>query len=91
MSKDNGGPAFPGLNAVFTGLDSDGGERYETEPISGMTLRDYFAAKASEEDIQKFMPHHSSFQGVAITEHLAVTRQQARYMHADQMLLERAK
>lgn len=38
--------AFPGLNAQFTGLSSDGEERYEIAPSGGMTLRDYFAAKA---------------------------------------------
>ena len=48
MSKDTGGPAFPSLNAVCTGLDSDGGERWDTEPSGGMTLRDYFAAKAMQ-------------------------------------------
>ena len=41
-------PAFPSLNAVCTGLDSDGGERWDTEPSGGMTLRDYFAAKAMQ-------------------------------------------
>ena len=47
MSKKcTGGPAFPTLNAVMTGIDSDGVERWETEPNGGMTLRDYFAAKA---------------------------------------------
>ena len=46
MSKDTGGPAFPSLNAECTGLDSDGFERLDTEPSGGMTLRDYFAAKA---------------------------------------------
>ncbi|WKB53007.1 hypothetical protein [Eleftheria terrae] len=44
--KDNGGPAFPGLNPAMTGIDSDGFERWETEPSGGMSLRDYFAAKA---------------------------------------------
>ena len=48
MSKDTGEPAFPSLNAVCTGLDSDGGERWDTEPSGGMTLRDYFAAKAMQ-------------------------------------------
>ena len=47
MSNINtGGPAFPGLNAEFTGISSDGQERYEIQPSGGMTLRDYFAAKA---------------------------------------------
>lgn len=43
-----GGPAFPSLNAEMTGIDSDGNERWDTEPSGGMTLRDYFAAKAMQ-------------------------------------------
>jgi hypothetical protein len=42
MSKDTGGPAFPtgiGLNADKTWIGSGSG---------GMTLRDYFAAKAMQ-------------------------------------------
>ena len=35
MSANNGGPAFP--------LSTSG---YGTDPVNGMTLRDYFAAKA---------------------------------------------
>ena len=47
MSDINtGGPAFPCLEAAMTGISSDGEERWETEPHGGMTLRDYFAAKA---------------------------------------------
>jgi hypothetical protein len=47
MSNTNtGGTAFPGLNAEFTGITSDGEERYEIQPSGGMTLRDYFAAHA---------------------------------------------
>lgn len=44
--KSTGGPAFPGLNAEMTGIDSDGSERFDIEPSGGMTLRDYFAAHA---------------------------------------------
>lgn len=40
--------AFPGLNAEFTGIDSDGFDRYAVQPTGGMTLRDYFAAKAMQ-------------------------------------------
>ena len=38
----NGGPAFPSKNRVFR----QGYETNEFEPVGGMTLRDYFAAKA---------------------------------------------
>lgn len=47
MSEINdGGPAFPCLEATVTGIDSDGNERLDTEAHGGMSLRDYFAAKA---------------------------------------------
>ena len=46
----------------------------------GMTLRDYMAIHASEEDVQSIL----EFNGM-------VSRRQARYMHADARLLERAK
>ena len=45
----------------------------------GMTLRDYMAIHASEDDINR------------VLEYNMITRQQARYMHADAMLLERNK
>lgn len=45
----------------------------------GMTLRDYMAIHASEEDINR------------VLEYNMITRQQARYMHADAMLQERNK
>lgn len=42
MTKDTGGPAFP----VQSYVNADG-ETFESEP-QGMTLRDYFAAKAMQ-------------------------------------------
>jgi hypothetical protein len=69
MSKDNGGPAFGELQQVGDVAMRDG----------GLSIRDYFAAHASEEDIAR------------VLEYNMITRQQARYMHADSMLLERAK
>lgn len=47
-AKPTGGPAFPSLNPTMTGIDSDGTERWETEPCGGLTMRDYFAAKAMQ-------------------------------------------
>ena len=45
----------------------------------GMTLRDYMAIHASEDDIARVLEYNMT------------TRQQARYMHADAMLAERGK
>lgn len=77
MSKDNGGPAFPMGANEYSG----------TGPELGMTLRDYFAAKATDEDIKSRM-------WVRVTRHAfrkAMTREQAKYAYADAMLLERNK
>ncbi|MCA3152072.1 MAG: hypothetical protein ING77_12930 [Rhodocyclaceae bacterium] len=67
MSKDNGGPAFP-----FHHFDLAEGE-------GGMTLRDYFAAKA----LQGF----AAGPGGVNTEKYA----QLAYRLADAMLAERSK
>jgi len=48
MSKNNGGPAFPGLHP----------SKECTYKDSGMTLRDYFAAKA----MQTLLSHHLAYQ-----------------------------
>lgn len=88
---NDGGPAFPSLNPTFTGISSDGEERWETEPHGGMTLRDYFAATASDQDV--------SFQGEILREQISRSkgigvlpdywRATARFMHADAMLAAR--
>ena len=86
MTTNTGGPAFP------TGTGGN------TPYSNGMALRDFFAAKASEEDIKYWMP-----MGVMVTKVRAVeagfksiyeepgmySREQARYRFADAMLKER--
>jgi hypothetical protein len=83
--KDTGGPAFPHSRL---GSDAD-----------GMTLRDYFAAKASDADIED-LRERTKRQQVSINSmgrreiSLVVPRdwrQIARYIHADAMLAEREK
>ena len=44
MSNNTGGPAFPTKRRV----QRDGYLTNEYEPVGGMTLRDYFAAKAMQ-------------------------------------------
>ena len=71
MSKDNGGPAFP--------------ENWNGQQVSGMTLRDYFAAKA--------------LAGLAANPSMISARDSgaisyvvgAAYAVADAMILERAQ
>ena len=93
---NDGGPAFPQLDVEVV---SD--HAAVTKASGGASLRDYFAAAATEEDIQEWIP---ATQGTAIQ--LAATigidstdwanacrrlRCWARYQHADAMLAEREK
>lgn len=64
MSTNNGGPAFP---VAFT-----------TTPLTGMTLRDYFAALAMQSMLRE---------GYQLMQHIAYDA----YEMADQMLKERDK
>ena len=83
---NNGGPAFPCLEATVTGIDSDGHERVDTEAHGGMTLRDYFAAKA----MAAFIGAHITRNGRSDHWPEADVAQYA-YDLADAMLAERAK
>ena len=73
MSKDNGGPAFP-----FGQTDSESGQLVNGWGSEGMTLRDYFAAKAliGWRDCSSTTYEQDA---------------QAAYAMADAMLAERAK
>jgi hypothetical protein len=72
-THDNGGPAFP---YAFHFPEQDG----EPSGISlGMTLRDWFAGRATEQDIE----HHQCSSAWRIT------REQAKYAYADAMLAAR--
>jgi hypothetical protein len=77
MSKDNGGPAFP---VALENYDMSG---YCGE---GMTLRDYFAAKALN-GLLAGCPHDGSVRQHMTGELWAA----AAYRAADAMLAERAK
>ncbi len=50
MSTPNtdGGPAFPSTESYYTGSSQDGDRQLEIGSAGGMTLRDYFAAKAMQ-------------------------------------------
>lgn len=69
MSERDGGPAFPGLGWV----SRDSGDIV----LDGMTLRDYFAAKAMQATVDPARPY---------TQIAALA-----YQVADAMLKERAK
>jgi hypothetical protein len=90
--KDTGGPAFPVVGHMY-------GEKLGGQLDHGMTLRDYFAAMASDADIEA-LRERTKRKEVQISSmgrreiSLVVPRewrQIARYMHADAMLAERSK
>ena len=70
MSKDNGGPAFP--------CDYEGSTRSDA---SGLSIRDYFAAKAMQGIIAAVGYHRGEVDFVA----------ESAYDCADAMLKERCK
>lgn len=91
MSKDNSGPAFPS-QIRNDGKDSLSGFTHEEIPAGttsnygGMSLRDYFAAKAMQAAITGIsnMSLEDAERACLRTSHLA-------YVIADAMLAERAK
>lgn len=91
MSKKNtGGPAFPTENAHQTGTS--------TWHEEGMTLRDYFAAIASEEDINAHIwkGHDEDFvmtdgygAKTVVKRQAMWSREEAKFLYADAMLKAR--
>lgn len=67
----HGGPAFP--------LPLGGANRAEPEQSGGMSLRDYFAAKAMQALIDKYEGEDGSMHGIA----------ESAYAYADEMLKAR--
>ena len=85
MTTNTGGPAFPG-------------EAGNTWYDKGMTLRDYFAAKASEEDIkahqdggvkEQVVDDYLNARKRIVYCNVRYTREQAKYCYADAMLKAR--
>lgn len=76
MPPNDGGPAFPSEGEFIT----ESGMR---DPQQGMTLRDYFAAHASDADVKVAIAIASAETSKTIS------RQEARYRHADVMLAAR--
>lgn len=70
MDTNDGGPAFPAQH-----FDLTPGER-------GISIRDYFAAKATEEDIRSMLRFGESYGDPC-------DRAVARFRHADEMLKAR--
>lgn len=90
MGKHTGGPAFPTDNAHQNGPS--------TFHYEGMTLRDYFAASASEEDVnehiwkgfkENYVVNRDNGTSYLATRQAAWTREEAKYRYADAMLKAR--
>ena len=83
---EDGGPAFHSITI-------DNGDNYNAPTKyyhKGMSLRDWFATHASEEDIQEFLPRTKSEEAEFVDANgFKPTRQWARYKHADAMLAAR--
>ena len=84
MSKDHGGPAFP--------VPLNPGESYQAHQIAdGMTLRDYFAAKAMQGYLANaWQAETLDSLGESSAQQMA-TVAEISYCMADAMLKERAK
>jgi len=77
----DGGPAYPVSPEIYNGTG-----------LCGMTLRDYFAAAATEKDIQEFIPATCGEADQFRQKHgFLPSRQWARYCHADVMLKARGE
>lgn len=84
----DGGPAFP-VTQVFPQIIE--GERFSgMKGKEGMTLRDYFAAKANEFDIDNHLIEYGLKDGfqVAVRQR---TREEAKFCYADAMITEKEK
>ncbi len=76
-------PAFSSLQRGEMWRDADGLHQMIFESAPGMSLRDYFAAAATESDMQRWIDI------MAANEH-PCTAEEARYLFADAMLRARA-
>lgn len=96
-AHDDGGPAFPISDPQSTHATAMAASIHIEDPaererayilaraaaVIGMTLRDYFAAHATENDIAAYMPAVSVTAGGDL-------RAEARYLHANAMLKARS-
>ena len=84
MAKNDGGSAFPVARSHF----KQDGRIDSTDYQPGMSLRDYLAAKANDNDITEHRESWKSDSGKWV---FTRSREAARYHFADAMLAEREK
>lgn len=63
--------------------------KWDDENLNGMDLRDYFAAKASEEDVQEYMWQTTINTGYVIAKIQIRNREEAKFAYADAMMKAR--
>jgi hypothetical protein len=90
MSKPDGGPAFPvevqnGPDGKLTGIQTSNFTGFEM----GMTLRDYFAAKAMASWVQNGDALRSLYDKNSGIDHLRASVASISYAYADAMLTAR--
>ena len=88
--KDDGGAAFP------ITIESQSIPGYCVgEQMMGLSIRDWFAGQATQEDIEEYMPQTQGQLGDWCKSHGGADANQvrpwAKYKYADAMLAERAK
>ena len=77
MTHTTGGPAFPQSTTI--------GDVPET--VWGMTLRDWFATHASEQDVERYREY--TLGPDMYSDGYTYTREQAKYRYADAMIQAR--
>jgi hypothetical protein len=87
--KDDGGGAFPVVRTDITG--NRGNYMSETYSEGGMTLRDYFAAKALAACIAEPVEGVAQCVAFELSETTAADFAKAAYQFADAMIKERSK
>ena len=82
-ANDDGGSAFP-----FTYYDMDSsGETVPRYQEGGMSLRDWFASHATEDDLGQYLPATVGHaQDLKAVDGIERTREWAKYQYADAML-----
>lgn len=81
--QKNGGSAFPSYASDHRGAACN----TTFEPRGGITMRDYFAARATEEDIEEHRGYRVNTKSGS--REYVLTREQAKYAYADAMLRAR--
>lgn len=81
---DDGGPAFPAGPFGDTMHGEDGRVSHQYPATEGMSLRDWFAGNATDKDVNEYI-----YDDWGNPKKPPVSREQARYIFADNMITQR--